>query len=125
MSDSLSGLEKFQKQKRQNTIEKVKNAIRILQDEGKDVNFKSVSRQSSITRKTLYKVHEIRDLIESLRVTTSYGNDQDLQKIQQKLHILEEENRVLKDEIKYLNSLKEHVLNLKNFISKKTSIQSV
>ena len=63
----VEGLEKFQKEKRQDTIKRVDDAIKSLQKDSKEVNFKSVSDISGITRKTLYKVESLRQLIANLR----------------------------------------------------------
>ena len=49
MSENISGLERFQKEKRQQTIDKVTRAIKILQSEGKEINFKSVSNNIFIS----------------------------------------------------------------------------
>lgn len=117
MNNQLSGLEKFQKQKRESTIQKVKDTIKLLQDEGKDVNFKSVSRHSFITRKTLYKVSEIRELIESVRVPLASVDEQIFLKIKNQLEELQKENEMLKAELELASNLKNAVKELKNHIA--------
>jgi len=105
-------LQKYRQQKRQDTLSRVEDAINALRLEGRDVNFKSVSRVSGITRKTLYKIPEIRSKIEDLRAPSIQTGEIDLSKFHTKILSLEEENKHLKE--KY-ERLKNSILKLKEF----------
>ena len=124
MNENISGLERFQKEKRQQTIEKVEQAIRSLQAEGKEVNFKSVSNASFITRKTLYKVPRIREMIEGLRKTPERQSNFYQESLKRKVAELEKENRELKDKVKYLSGVKYGVVKLKEFIAESIAARS-
>jgi len=117
MTENISGLERFQKAKRQETIEKVTRAIETLRSEGKDVNFKSVSNASFITRKTLYKVPEIREMIESLRKTPEHQSSFYQDSLKRRVAELEKENSELKEKVKLLSGIKYSVVKLKEFIA--------
>lgn len=117
MSENLTGLERFQRDKRKETIEKVTRAIETLQTEGKDVNFKSVSNTSFITRKTLYKVPEIREMIEGLRKTPEHQSSFYQDSLKRRVAELEKENMELKEKVKMLSGIKYSVVKLKEYIA--------
>ena len=117
-----SGLKRFQKEKRQSTIEKVNEAIVRLEAEGKEVNFKSVAAESFITRKTLYKIPELRERIEALRPQAANKSEYYLESLKRKIHELEKENNELKDKVKQLSTIKYNIVKLKEFIA--NNIQS-
>lgn len=118
---NIEGLEKYQKQKRSETIAKVKQAIERLQEEGNDVNFKSVSQVSFITRKTLYKVPEIRVMIESLRKTPGNRSEFYMDTLKKRVRDLEKENMDLKEKVKHLSGIKYSVAKLKEFVANNLS----
>ena len=112
-----SGLKRFQKEKRESTIQKVNDAITRLETEGKEVNFKSVAAESFITRKTLYKIPELRERIESLRPQPANKSEYYLESLKRRVSELEKENNELKDKVKYLSNIKYNIVKLKEFIA--------
>ena len=117
MIENLSGLERFQQEKRKETIDKVTKAIETLEAEGKEVNFKSVSNVSFITRKTLYKVPEIRAMIEGLRKTPEHQSSFYQDSLKRRVAELEKENMELKDKVKMLSGIKYSVVKLKEYVA--------
>ena len=117
MTENLSGLEKFQQEKRKETIEKVTKAIETLKAEGKEVNFKSVSNASFITRKTLYKVPEIRAMIEGLRKTPEHQSSFYQDSLKRRVAELEKENMELKEKVKTLSGIKYSIVKLKEYVA--------
>lgn len=61
------GLKQYQALKRQNTIDKVNKAIKTLKSKNRTVNFNSIKEVSGVSLPTLYKINEIRKLIEEYR----------------------------------------------------------
>ncbi|CAC7153108.1 transposase [Staphylococcus aureus] len=55
------------KQKSQKTREKVDKAISKLSIEGKTINFNTIAKEANVSKSWLYKEHDIRQRIESLR----------------------------------------------------------
>ena len=55
------------KQKSQKTREKVDKAISKFSIEGKAINFNSIAKEANVSKSWLYKEHDIRQRIESLR----------------------------------------------------------
>ena len=55
------------KQKSQKTSEKVDKAISKFSIEGKAINFNSIAKEANVSKSWLYKEHDIRQRIESLR----------------------------------------------------------
>jgi len=106
------GLEKFQRDKRAKTIQKVKTAIQRLQEEGKPVNFRSVADASFITRKTLYKVPELRELIDSLRPDERQFSSEEA--YEARIRTLEEENRSLRHQLERYSGLKNQLRTLRD-----------
>lgn len=64
---NLEGLKQYQQEKRAETVRKVQEAIDYLQTNGLPVHFKSVAEISGITRKTLYKVDELKNMVRRRR----------------------------------------------------------
>lgn len=124
MTENLSGLERFQRAKRKETIEKVTRAIKTLQAEGREVNFKSVSNASFITRKTLYKVPEIREMIEGLRKTPEHQSSFYQDSLKRRVAELEKENMELKEKVKMLSGIKYSVVKLKEYVAANLSNKS-
>ena len=54
-------------QKSQKTREKVDKAISKFSIEGKAINFNSIAKEANVSKSWLYKEHDIRQRIESLR----------------------------------------------------------
>lgn len=55
------------KQESQKTREKVDKAISKFSIEGKAINFNSIAKEANVSKSWLYKEHDIRQRIESLR----------------------------------------------------------
>lgn len=55
------------KQKSKKTREKVDKAISKFSIEGKVINFNSIAKEANVSKSWLYKEHDIRQRIESLR----------------------------------------------------------
>ena len=113
MSSTEAALEKYRQEKRQDTLQRANDAIRSLQLEGRDVNFKSVSRVSGITRKTLYKIPEIREKIEELRAPSAQTGEIDLSKFYNKILQLEQEIKQLREKLADCENLQEKISHLK------------
>ena len=113
MSSTEAALEKYRQEKRQDTLQRANDAIKSLQLEGRDVNFKSVSRISGITRKTLYKISEIREKIEGLRAPSAQTEEIDLSKFHGKILQLEEEIVQLQKKLLDCETLQEKISHLK------------
>ena len=64
---NLEGLKQYQQEKRADTLKKVRDAIDHLQANGLPIHFKSVAEISGITRKTLYKVEELKTMVREYR----------------------------------------------------------
>ncbi|PCF84239.1 transposase [Staphylococcus delphini] len=56
------------KQKSKKTREKVDKVISKFSIEGKVINFNSIAKEANVSKSWLYKEHDIRQRIESLRV---------------------------------------------------------
>ncbi|PKR85568.1 DUF6262 family protein [Heyndrickxia camelliae] len=113
--------------KRKRTIQKVKKAIDLLMDRNEKVNFNSISKTSGVSKATLYKNTEIRELIEKMRLqNTSLPSLLQIKRekeerykgvmissLKKRIKLLEEENSELKEELhqvskrleKYQNSM--------------------
>ncbi|MGV3466862.1 MAG: DUF6262 family protein [Heyndrickxia sp.] len=99
--------------KRKRTIQKVKKAIDLLMDRNEKINFNSISKSSGVSKATLYKNTEIRQLIEKMRLqNTSLPSLQQIKRekeerykgvmissLKKRIKLLEEENNELKEEL--------------------------
>ncbi len=119
---NLEGLKKFQSKKREDSRSAILKAIEKLKQQGKPVNFKSVSDVSKISRKTLYKVDEFAALIKEHR-----GDDEE-NKYLEIIRKQKEEIASLKAEIERLknqsqtdnkNDIKDKLASLKESLLKK------
>lgn len=103
--------------KRKRTILKVKKAIDLLMDRNEKVNFNSISKTSGVSKATLYKNTEIRELIEKMRLqNTSLPSLQQIKRekeerykgvmissLKKRIKLLEEENNELKEELQQIS----------------------
>jgi len=64
---NLVGLKEYQFKKKEETIRKVKDAVKALRKATKPINFKTVSERSRISTVTIYKYSELVDLIMKYR----------------------------------------------------------
>ena len=67
---NTSGLKAAAQQKAQATIERAREAIAILQQHGKPINFASVAKAGQVSVAWLYRNQTLRALIEKHRLTT-------------------------------------------------------
>ena len=88
----MIALRKWQTNKRQETVQAVKDAIDSIKKEGGEVNFSAVSKKSGVARKTLYTVSELKQMVLEHRDEL----DSDLMQ-SQKIAELEQEVKRLKD----------------------------
>ena len=116
---NLEGIKKHNKQKTDDAIEKVKEAIRTLRTNGQSINFSSVSKESKISKSFLYDNKNIKNEIEELRNLqvskkinqrakfdkTAKSKDIIIATKDKKITRLEEEIRMLKTQINNLQAM--------------------
>ena len=64
---NLGGLKKYQVKKKEETIKKVRDAVKALRKKTRPVNFKTVSEKSGVSTVTIYKYSELVELIRYYR----------------------------------------------------------
>lgn len=103
--------------KRKRTVQKVKKAIDLLMDRNEKINFNSISKTSGVSKATLYKNTEIRELIEKMRLqNTSLPSLLQIKRekeerykgvmissLKKRIKLLEEENNELKEELQQVS----------------------
>lgn len=116
MAGSTKGLKEYAKNKSKITLQKVNKAIRELSLNGHKVNFNSVSQLSGVSKTFLYNNEEVKKRIEELRDKqisktmnqrakydkTSKSKDIIIMAKDKKIKELEEENKKLKEQLKFL-----------------------
>jgi len=119
MADVTKNLEESWNRRKEESRRKAQAAIKVLEEEGKVVNFNSVHVQSGISKSFLYDDEEIRNLIGKHRMQkierefvwqkkydkTSESKDVIIGAKDKRIKKLEEENAKLKQEIKVLRGL--------------------
>ena len=119
MADVTKNLEESWNRRKEESRRKAQAAIKVLEEEGKAVNFNSVHVQSGISKSFLYDDEEIRNLIGKHRMQkiereivwqkkydkTSESKDVIIGAKDKRIKKLEEENAKLKQEIKVLRGL--------------------
>ncbi|MEH7548071.1 MULTISPECIES: DUF6262 family protein [Bacillaceae] len=107
----------YAKKKKEETVEKVEQAIKQLIKQNEKINFNTVTSAAGVSKSYLYNQPEIRERIETLRqqqreMTTpknvkknmSDENKESLiQVFRDRIRELEKENKQLKEEIKRVN----------------------
>ncbi|MDR3162512.1 MAG: hypothetical protein LBT81_01450 [Helicobacteraceae bacterium] len=96
------GLKEWRDKKRAETIAEVLRALERLKESGRAVNFRSLSEEANVSRKTLYQIEEIRAYVRRER-----GENDGETKLLQRIKELESENRSLKAALK---EIKVHAL---------------
>ncbi|PIE74143.1 MAG: hypothetical protein CSA19_01270 [Deltaproteobacteria bacterium] len=105
--ETTKALQKYQQEKRQSSREMVNRAIAQIQANGDDVNFKNVSVASGVSRKTLYKVDEFRNLIKEKRGDQNEdGYKETILKQEQKIKYLQEVVAAFEDDKTKLEHIK-------------------
>ena len=64
---NLGGLKTYQVKKKEETIKKIKDAIKMLRKATKPINFKTVSEKSGVSTVTIYKYSDLADLVRHYR----------------------------------------------------------
>lgn len=64
---TLGGLREYQVKRKEETIKKVRDAVKVLKKTAKSVNFKTVSEKSGVSTVTIYKYSELVDLVNHYR----------------------------------------------------------
>ncbi|WP_099355408.1 DUF6262 family protein [Fredinandcohnia onubensis] len=107
----------FAKKKKEETAEKVEQAIKQLIKQNEKINFNTVTTAAGVSKSYLYNHPELRKRIEILRqqqremppskVTKKSMNDENkdslIEVFRERIRELEKENKILKDEIKRVN----------------------
>lgn len=70
-SPDTTGIKKAAKKKREETLNKVLDALKIMQEESLSINFNSVSNFTGVTKAWLYKQPDIKELILKTRGTSN------------------------------------------------------
>lgn len=112
--DRAAHLKNIHTQRKANTAEKVDQAIKRLIRAGESINFNSVSKESGVSKASLYNHEDIRQRIDSLRQQQSKahtpkqlkremsdGNkDAIIETLKRKIKTLESENKELREQMK-------------------------
>lgn len=108
-------LERLHSERKARTQSKVDEAIKTLIKLNKSINFNSVANESGLTKATLYNNETIRKRIESLRlqqlsvpspsqvkrIMNENNKDAIIASLKRKIKKLEEENKKLKEQVKF------------------------
>lgn len=70
-SPDTTGIKNAAKKKREETLNKVLDALKIMQEESLSINFNSVSNFTGVTKAWLYKQPDIKELILKTRGTSN------------------------------------------------------
>lgn len=112
--DRAAHLKIIHAQRKANTAKKVDQAIKGLIRVGEDINFNSVSKESGVSKASLYNHADIRQRIDSLRRQQSEAptqkqvkreiNDSNkdaiIETLKRKIKTLESENKELREQMK-------------------------
>jgi len=115
-------LQKIYQKRKAHTALKVDEAINVLLQANKSINFHSVAKEAGTARPTLYNNPEIRKIIELLRqqekqIKREMNKNLDdlIEPLERKIQKLEDENNQLRDQLEVAYA--EVYINLKNLIS--------
>ena len=109
--DRQAQLKQLHSKRKAETVEKVNIVRENLIKENKEINFNIVSKQSNVSKATLYKNEKIRKKIEELRKNNQKiftkdkkdnRKDAIIASLKRKIHSLENEKKKLKDEMNML-----------------------
>jgi len=112
--ERIAHLKSIHAQRKANTAEKVDQAIRRLIRANEDINFNSVSKESGVSKASLYNHADIRQRIDSLRRQQSEAptqkqvkreindasKDAIIETLKRKIKALESENKELREQMK-------------------------
>lgn len=88
-------LKEWRDKKRAETTAEALRALERLKESGRAVNFRSLSEEANVSRKTLYQIEEIRAYVRKER-----GEDDSETRLFRQMKELESENRSLKAALK-------------------------
>jgi hypothetical protein len=102
-SPDTSGIRNAAKKKSEDTLSKVLEALKIMEEQSISINFNSVSNFTGITKAWLYKQPYVKDLIQKLKVAKNnvLMRDQAIQLKQKnkEIDILTKQNKQLRSQI--------------------------
>jgi hypothetical protein len=102
-SPDTSGIRNAARKKREETLNKVLEALKIMEEQSISINFNSVSNFTGITKAWLYKQPDVKELIKKLKVAKNnvLMRDQAIQLKQKnkEIDILTKQNKHLRNQI--------------------------
>lgn len=105
-SPNTEGIKNAAKLKREETTQKVLDAITLMENESIPINFNSLSKFSGVTKAWLYKQHDFKEMINQKRQgsNNTMVQDQALQinKLKKDNDILSKQNKSLREQISEL-----------------------
>ena len=105
-SPNTEGIKNAAKLKREETTQKVLDAITLMENESIPINFNSLSKFSGVTKAWLYKQHDLKEMINQKRQgsNNTMVQDQALQinKLKKDNDILSKQNKSLREQISEL-----------------------
>ena len=103
---NIQALNKASQKKRDDTLERVMNALKIMEQEGISINFLSVSKFTGVARSWLYKEPTIKEIIIQTKTPSNNQLMQDqavkLKATQRQVDILSKQNKLLRQQINEL-----------------------
>ena len=109
-SPDTSGIRNAARKKSEETLNKVLDALKIMEEQSISINFNSVSNFTGITKAWLYKQPYVKELIQKLKVAKNnvLMRDQAIQLKQKnkEIDILTKQNKQLREQI---NELKQQL----------------
>lgn len=100
---NIQALNKASQKKRDDTLERVMNALKIMEQEGISINFLLVSKFTGVARSWLYKEPTIKEIIIQTKTPSNNQLMQDqavkLKATQRQVDILSKQNKLLRQQI--------------------------
>lgn len=107
----IAGIKAHAEQRNKETLEKVNTAIDKLKRKKTPINFETVSRESGVTRSTLYNNAQLKERILSLRaISKSSPLDNVIAIKKDKLQLQEEKIATLRERVKQLEEDKKKLI---------------
>ena len=113
---NLGGLREYQIKTKEETIKKVRDAVKVLRKATKPINFKTVSEKSGVSTVTIYKYSELVDLV------SQYRNSNSRKRIKRRINVTIAQIEVINDglEMKIQELKKEN-----NWYMKRIEVQNL
>lgn len=103
---NIQALNNASQKKRDDTFDRVINALKIMEKEGISINFLSVSKFTGVARSWLYKESAIKEIIKQTKTPSNNQLMQDqavkLKATQREVDILSKQNKHLRQQIEEL-----------------------